>query len=434
MDTNDLIKEPIIEFIDIEPLRDGISRCTVKVFHTGVNANKTYISKILGNHIANSLPGRPIVGYYNTEKEQFEGHKKEQYINIDSNNQLSIEFKYLTVPFGYVSDFDPIYWETFEEDGEEKEYLVCTAYLWTGRYPEANQIFESKQSMEFDPKSFKGNWAKIDNYDGPIFIIDEANISALCVLGEGHYPCFKGSEFSPEYEDSSLDIEYNKLKNKVQEIMNENKGGKSEMEINDSNMNNEVLEEETPSITSDNVEETVEDFEVIEETTVVETENEDSTIEETVEVEETTSEEEIVEESDENEETESFDSLKQQLEELTSAYEALKKQSEETTTAFNALKSDYETIVENQKTLENNKKIELMDSFEFLGEEILTPLKEQIENYSLEDLDEKLSALAYKKNVNKTDFESNETITTPYTPVEKKIPDWLKASIDREKR
>lgn len=82
---------------------------------------------------------------------------------------------------------------------------MTEGYLWTGQYPECKRIIEdgNNHSMELDEKSIDGFWTKNDNEDLRFFIINEALISKLCVLGENHEPCFEGAsigkvEFSLE--------------------------------------------------------------------------------------------------------------------------------------------------------------------------------------------------------------------------------------------
>ena len=66
--------ESPVEFINITPLNPLISQCQIKVCYVGdePNRNRSVITKDVAKQIANSLPGSPIVGYYNEDKEDFE--------------------------------------------------------------------------------------------------------------------------------------------------------------------------------------------------------------------------------------------------------------------------------------------------------------------------------------------------------------------------
>jgi hypothetical protein len=67
---NSILLEHSIELINITPLNPLISKCQIKVCYVGdePNRNKSIITKDVAKQMANSLPGSPIVGYYNAEK------------------------------------------------------------------------------------------------------------------------------------------------------------------------------------------------------------------------------------------------------------------------------------------------------------------------------------------------------------------------------
>lgn len=66
------------ELLNITPLNPLISKCEIKVCYVGdkPNRNKSVITKELATEMANSLPGSPIVGYYNETTGDFEEHNK----------------------------------------------------------------------------------------------------------------------------------------------------------------------------------------------------------------------------------------------------------------------------------------------------------------------------------------------------------------------
>jgi len=67
--------------------------------------------------------------------------------------------------------------------------------LWDHVYPEAKRIITNgnNQSMELDENSLDASWSKDKNGKPEFFIINEALISKLCILGENSEPCFEGS-------------------------------------------------------------------------------------------------------------------------------------------------------------------------------------------------------------------------------------------------
>jgi hypothetical protein len=185
-----------IQFIEFEAVNSMISKCTVKVLYTGKNRNYSYISKEVAEKMIKTLPGTPVVGEYNRSKGDFLGHGQDFKMDEDGNVRPSRT----TVPVGFVPENTKIWWSNYtEKDGTEKEYLCCEAYIWTGRYPETRRIVESgnNQSMEIDPATIKGEWSKLEKSGPEYFVIQEANFSALCVLGEDVEPCFEGAAFNP---------------------------------------------------------------------------------------------------------------------------------------------------------------------------------------------------------------------------------------------
>jgi len=67
-----------IELIDITPVNPLISKCKIKVCYVGdePNRNKSIISKEVAKDLANSIPGCPIVGFFNESTGDFEEHNR----------------------------------------------------------------------------------------------------------------------------------------------------------------------------------------------------------------------------------------------------------------------------------------------------------------------------------------------------------------------
>ena len=183
------------EFINITPVNPLISKCQIKVCYVGdtPNRNGSIITKEVARQMANSLPGSPIVGYYNDAIGDFEEHNR--VIDI-SNGQFKI--KDTTKPYGFVDLGARAWFQKFNDDGVEHEYLMTEGYIWTGQYPECKRIIDqgNNQSMELDEKTLNATWTKDDNGKPKFFIINEAIISKLCILGEECEPCFEGSQIT----------------------------------------------------------------------------------------------------------------------------------------------------------------------------------------------------------------------------------------------
>lgn len=216
-----------VEFINITPLNPLISKCQIKVCYVGdePNRNRSVITKEVAKQMANSLPGCPIVGFYNEEKGDFEEHNR----IIDISNG-KFEIKDTTRPYGFVDLGAKVWFQKFLDDGmNEREYMMTEGWLWTGQYPECQRILAqgNNQSMELDENTINAHWSKDGNGEPQFFIINEAIISKLCTLGENNEPCFEGASIgAPVIQFAFADG----FKEQVFSMMNElkellNKGG-----------------------------------------------------------------------------------------------------------------------------------------------------------------------------------------------------------------
>jgi hypothetical protein len=75
---------------------------------------------------------------------------------------------------------------------------MTEGYLWTGQYPESQRVIDqgNNQSMELDEHSLNASWTKDSNGQPQFFIINEAIMSKLCILGEDVEPCFEGASIT----------------------------------------------------------------------------------------------------------------------------------------------------------------------------------------------------------------------------------------------
>ena len=216
-----------VEFINITPLNPLISKCQIKVCYVSdePNRNRSVITKEVAKKMANSLPGCPIVGFYNEEKGDFEEHNRV----IDISNG-KFEIKDTTRPYGFVDLGAKVWFQKFLDDGkDEREYMMTEGWLWTGQYPECKRIIDkgNNQSMEIDKDTLNAAWSKSNNGKPQFFIINEAIISKLCTLGEANEPCFEGSNITaPTIQFAFEDGFKEQLSSMINELKDYlNKGG-----------------------------------------------------------------------------------------------------------------------------------------------------------------------------------------------------------------
>ena len=215
-----------IEVLDIKPVNPLISKCQIKVCYVGqeANRNRSIITKEVAKELANSIPGCPIVGYYNSDKKDFEEHNR----TIEISNG-TIKISDTTKPYGFVSMDAKVWFQWFEDDGVAHEYLVTEGYIWTGQYPESQRIIEhgNNQSMELDDNTLDAVWTKDNNGKPQFFIINEAIMSKLCILGEDVEPCFEGASISKvqfSFEDNFKQELFSLIKT-MKEILSNDEGG-----------------------------------------------------------------------------------------------------------------------------------------------------------------------------------------------------------------
>lgn len=186
------------EFINITSISPLISKCEIKVLYVGENRNKSYISKEVATKMAQSLPGVPIVGYWSETKEDFLDHGERVIIDGDG-----VKFKDMTKPYGFVAPNARVWFQKFDDtdefgNHEIREYLMTEGYLWTKQYEECKRIMSegNPQSMKLFEEGLKGYWSTDKNKGIDFFIINDALVENLCILGEEVEPCFEGADIT----------------------------------------------------------------------------------------------------------------------------------------------------------------------------------------------------------------------------------------------
>lgn len=385
--------ENSVELINITPVNPLISQCEIKVLYVSdePNRNNSVITKEAAKKIANSLPGCPLVGCWNEKKKDFEGH--ERLLEIKDGK---VSFADGTRPYGFVDLHAKVWFEKFLEQGVEREYLMTTGYIWTGQYPEAQRIIDkgNNQSMELDEKNIDAYWAKGDKKRPQFFIINEAVISKLCILGEDTEPCFEGAQIT-KLEFSLGDS----FKEQLFSLMNEMK---------------KILDEGGAPIV---------DTEVMNEEVVV--------------TEEVAEEVEPIEEAAPVEETEpavtyNLDEVTEYVE-LKAAYDQLVAQYAELNDKLTQALEDNASLLAFKADIEKKEKLAMINSFYMLSDADKAEVIENIDNYSLADIEAKLSIICVRKKVN---FSLDDDNTEPAGPityslndysVDEAVPAWVKA-------
>lgn len=458
------------EFINLQPLEINplMSSCEIKVMYLGENRNHSYITKDVATEMAKTLRGAPIVGYYREEKQDFADHGEK--IIFDDEG---IKFECMTKPYGFVAPDAKVWFQKFEDTDEfgnktTREYLMTTGYLWTGQYEECKSVIEQgkPQSMELDEENLNGHWSTNTNTGMDFFIINDAIFSKLCILGDDVEPCFEGSSITAQEVSTSftkIDESFKKtLYTMMQDLKFALEGGQNmeleetvvttenesivevveEKEISEEMVNEEqtVLAESEDSIEA----ETNENFTASESTEEVKTTFEDgSDSSDSEESSETDSTEDTTSENSEDSEEDSTDSndeeenapialaseeptvagedeeTEEEIEEIientsdkndTKKVFELEEELSNLKAAYSDLDSKYQALVEFKQEVENEKKDALIKSFYMLSDEDKAEVIENKANYSLEEIESKLSVICVRKKVNFDKEEDNKQV------------------------
>ena len=398
------------EFINLQPLEINplMSSCEIKVLYLGENRNHSYITKEVATEMAKTLRGAPIVGYYKDEKEDFRDHGEK--IIFDDEG---VKFECLTKPYGFVAPDAKVWFQKFEDTDDfgnkvTREYLMTTGYLWTGQYEEAKLAIEEgrPQSMELDEETLDGRWSTNNNTGMDFFIINDAIFSKLCILGEDVEPCFEGSSITaPEVSKkfTKMDEDFEKtLFTMMQDLKHALKGG-YEMELEDKNVETEVTTEVAPENETVETTETEVVDEIITEEAVA-TEENSSTEDITDSIDATQSNEEYTaaKEDDDKEDKEESDEDTDNKDdnEDKKDYSLLENELKSLKASYAEMETKYQELVAFKEAVDNEKKDALINSFYMLSDEDKKDVIENKSNYSLDEIEAKLSVICVRKKVN----------------------------------
>jgi hypothetical protein len=459
------------EFINLQPLDINplMSKCEIKVFYVGENRNGSYIKKEVAMEMAKTLRGAPIVGYYSDEKNDFRDHGDQVILDGDG-----IHFNCLTKPYGFVAPDAEVWFQKFNDEDDfgnqiEREYLMTTGYLWTEQFPEAKQALETggrPQSMELDGETLDGHWAVNPENNLEFFIINDAVISKLCILGEDVEPCFEGAavtkpnfsldeDFNRTLYSMMKDLEFalkgehtvNNAENKaveeikdetVQEEFTENQKN-AEDTSSSSDFAKDDEKKEEPADEADDSEDDADDEEEDEDKKkdFVKVEDDSASVHtEPSKLAKEAGEDTIPETQEEADAVTEAAPAAEGGEESGAEFTAHTEEEYKALEAkYSALQESYNELVAFKNDVEDKEKDALIAQFSMLSDEDKKDVIENKRTYSLEEIEAKLAVICYRKKVNfdldtksKNEEEmTDNTVTTFNLNTNDSTPDWIKA-------
>ena len=442
------------EFINLEPLDINplMSKCEIKVFYLGENRNHSYITKDVATEMAKTLRGAPIVGYYKDSKEDFADHGEK--VTFDDEG---IHFECMTRPYGFVAPDAKVWFQKFDDyddfgNSVTREYLMTTGYLWTGQYEECKSVVEGDgkpHSMELDEETLDGRWSENIKTGMDFFIINDAIISKLCVLGDDVEPCFEGSSVTAPKVSASFNLDdgfKQTLFTMMQDLKAALEGG-NKMSLDENAVVTPEADvtpntEDTFTEGTDNVDNIVqndatENQENIE-TPVTEDfskkeEDEDDSNFKCGDKDKKKSkcakqeDEEKKDDSSEDKKDEEEDEDKKKFSALSAEHEALKAQ-------FSELQKDYQALIAFKNEVESAKKDEMIKSFYMLSDEDKKEVVDNKDKFTLEEIESKLSVIFTKKSLaemsikTESDAEEKPTVTFGLDDASiDSVPAWISA-------
>lgn len=142
------------------PETEGLMGLKVKIFHTGKNRNKSFISKENTEKYMSTIKNRPLLAYIHQLPDgsyDFKQHDRRTVVNADGEEEI----EYLESPIGHFTNDEP--WLEEDEKKKDRYYVLGKAVVYE-EYTKACEILKNKngsdcsveleiQEFSFDAKS-----------------------------------------------------------------------------------------------------------------------------------------------------------------------------------------------------------------------------------------------------------------------------------------
>ena len=322
------------------------------------------------------------------------------------------------------------------------KYLMTTGYLWTDQFPESSlPVKEGRpQSMELQKESIQGHWETSYDNGMDFFIINDAIIQKICILGDDVEPCFEGASVTAPDVSTKFTLDDNfrhTLYSMMQDLKNALNGGGQQME----NLENTVVVEN-------------ENTDPVTEFTQIEEANVETTPEVNDNTEDTSAPADYVKKDDEEDDKpadnegennpdddpdDDKDDEDDDDKKGAKKYELLEEELNTLKESYSALQSQYQELVNFKNEIDNQKKDALIAEFYMLSDEDKADVISNKEKYTLDEIKAKLSVICFDKKINfalneNKESEEKDIITYNLDNNENNsLPEWVKAVKEQEK-
>ena len=440
------------EFINVQSVSRYIAKCQIKVLYIGENRNNSVISKEVATKMAQTLPGCPIVGWYKEDVGDFRDHGN--IIKIEEN-KIKMEKK--TRPFGFIPPNAKVWFQFFEDTDEFgnitlREYLVTEGYLWT-QFEGGDLPIEDggrPQSMELDEETLQGRWTIDVKRDKEFFIINDAELKSLCILGKDVEPCYEGSNITPTvtFSNENFALELKDMLQQLQFTLNKLEGGQkmavieekiadktdetktveSQFKLEDEKKKEENTDKKDDSTSKEDSSDKKEDPKNDEDQKKKDVAN--NALKDDEKKDEPTKEDKSEKDSKSEKKDDDEKDKKNPKD-----YSLLEQKYEDLMTEFTALKASYEGLVDFKNQVEDKEKDKMIASFYMLDDEDKKDVIANKSEYTLDEIESKLSVICVRKKVNfdlDKEVESEKEAPAMYSldglkTEATQLPAWLRA-------
>lgn len=404
-----------------------ISHGYVDIAYAGKNRNHSYISdEVMHEKLEPSVKGVPIVGEYFEEVEDFGDHGGRLVID-----NKGFRYEVTTIPYGFVPpDANITYIGKIDDDGISRKYLRAECYLWTGQYPECERVFKTNNPQSMELTKDTGYWKRIDGDD--YYVIEDAIISKLCILGTDVEPCFEGAQFGTEEDNMIYSLDKNQFNEFIQTFTKQIKaalepeGGES-MSLTDNKLvvdtyaNADTLNYEQTEELVDNTDanDTIADVDT--------TDIDDYDLNDSDDVVDT------VEDTDNNENDTSIDYAKE-ITKLTAKIEVLQNSLEEANKTIHSLNNELDELKQFKNQVDMQEKEELFNTFKnknIIRENDLNSVYEQINDLDYESFNLQLCKL-YAESVLSKDETTPKNVVNYQVQQPEDISTWESAIANKK--
>ena len=380
----------IVTVKDFEKIGNtGFARGRVRIAYAGKNRNYSNIFLEAFEKAMDSLQLVPVVGHWIKNDSDLGGRFGGHDIKLETDGN-DIDLAYKTVPYGVVPETNNYEWVDLEdENGNVKRYLECDVVLWEDRYPKQVQaVREGKTAHSMEIEVLDGEWD--ENYD--YFNIYDFRYDALCLLGTNNEnpnldvePCFEDSAvFIPQYSFSQEDFkqQFNLMMEELKAVHLDPEGGEDEVD----KFNFDINKEEVKTMNQIDLDE--------------QNNSKQEPDEGQLKGESVTCDCNPVESDEYKELSTRFDSLLEESEEDKAMIDSLNEQIKVMSYELSSYKTYYD---ETEKAITEAQKDELFIDFDDVLNESqeYAEIKENRQNYTVEELKSKLSLLFTEYNLNK---------------------------------